>query len=75
MGQTMLSKGKLSNQMQVQRNLTPVKFENVWFALEKAEADAVNMHMRSELMTFIERVIEKWNLPQAEASAASPAQG
>jgi predicted XRE-type DNA-binding protein len=45
------------------------KFKNVWSALEKTEADAVNMHMRSELMTFIERVIEKWNLPQAEAAA------
>jgi predicted XRE-type DNA-binding protein len=69
MGRNMLSKAKLSNQMQAQRNLKPVKFENLWFALEKMEADAVNMHMRSELMTFIERVIQKWNLPQAEASA------
>jgi predicted XRE-type DNA-binding protein len=45
------------------------KFENVWTALEKSEADAVNLHMRSELMTFIERAVEKWNLPQAEAAA------
>lgn len=43
-------------------------FDNIWVALEKSEADAVNMSMKSELMTLIERVIESWDLPQAEAA-------
>jgi predicted XRE-type DNA-binding protein len=44
------------------------KFENVWFALEKTDADAVNMNMRSELMTFIERAIAKWDVSQSDAA-------
>jgi predicted XRE-type DNA-binding protein len=44
-------------------------FDNVWVALEKSEADAVNMNMKSELMTLIERVITRWDLSQAEAAS------
>jgi predicted XRE-type DNA-binding protein len=44
------------------------KFDNVWFALEATEADAINMTMRSDLMTSIERSVAAWNLSQAEAA-------
>ena len=44
------------------------KYDNVWFALESNEADAINMTLRSDLMTSIERVVDSWNLPQAEAA-------
>lgn len=44
------------------------KFENVWLALEANEADAINMTLRSNLMTSIERSVAAWNLPQAEAA-------
>jgi predicted XRE-type DNA-binding protein len=44
------------------------KFDNVWFALEATEADAINMTMRSDLMTNIERSVAAWNLSQAEAA-------
>jgi predicted XRE-type DNA-binding protein len=51
------------------------KFDNVWFALEANEADAINMTLRSDLMTSIERSVAAWNLSQAEAAntSASPA--
>ncbi len=44
------------------------KFDNVWFALEANEANAINMTMRSDLMTSIERSVAAWNLSQAEAA-------
>lgn len=44
------------------------KYDNVWFAIEANEADAINMTLRSDLMTSIERVVDSWNLPQAEAA-------
>ena len=44
------------------------KFDNVWFAFEANEADAINMTMRSDLMTSIERSVAAWNLSQAEAA-------
>jgi predicted XRE-type DNA-binding protein len=44
------------------------KFDNVWFALEANEADAINMTLRSDLMTSIERSVAAWNLSQAEAA-------
>lgn len=43
-------------------------FDNVWSAIEGSEADAATMNMKSELMTLIEGVIARWNLPQAEAA-------
>lgn len=48
--------------------MTQTKFDNVWFALEDNEADAINMSMRSDLMTSIEKAVGKWNMPQAEAA-------
>lgn len=44
------------------------KFDNVWFALEKTPEDAINMTMRSDLMTSIERVVESWDVSQSEAA-------
>jgi predicted XRE-type DNA-binding protein len=43
-------------------------FDNVWFAIEKNEADAVNVTMRSELMSAIEDAVKSWNLSQQEAA-------
>jgi predicted XRE-type DNA-binding protein len=43
-------------------------FDNVWFAIEKNEADAVSMTMRSELMSAIEDAVKSWNLSQQEAA-------
>ena len=39
-------------------------FDNVWFALEKTEADAINMTMRSDLMMAIEDAVKSWKLSQ-----------
>jgi predicted XRE-type DNA-binding protein len=44
------------------------KFDNVWFALEANEADAINMTLRSDLMTSIERSVATWKLSQTEAA-------
>jgi len=44
------------------------RFDNVWFALEVNEADAVNMTMRSNLMTSIEKAVGNWKLSQGEAA-------
>ena len=38
------------------------KFDNVWFALEANEADAITMTMRSDVMTSIENSVAAWNL-------------
>ena len=43
-------------------------FDNVWFALEKTEAEAINMTMRSDLMMAIEDAVKKWELSQLEAA-------
>ena len=43
-------------------------FDNVWFAIEADEAGAINMTMRSELMTSIELAVAKWKVPQGEAA-------
>jgi predicted XRE-type DNA-binding protein len=43
-------------------------FDNVWFALEKNPADAINLTLRSELMTAIEDAVKSWNLSQQEAA-------
>lgn len=44
------------------------KFDNVWFALEANDADAINMTMRSDLMTSIEKIVGNWKLSQGEAA-------
>lgn len=44
------------------------KFANVWQALEANEDDAINMSLRSDLMTSIERMVESWGVTQGEAA-------
>jgi predicted XRE-type DNA-binding protein len=44
------------------------KYDNVWFALEANDADAINMTLRSDLMTSIERSVAAWNLSQSDAA-------
>ena len=44
------------------------KFDNLWFALEANEADAINMTMRSNLMSSIEKTVGSWKLSQSEAA-------
>jgi predicted XRE-type DNA-binding protein len=44
------------------------RFDNVWLAIEANEADAINMTMRSDLMTSIEKAVAAWKLPQGEAA-------
>jgi predicted XRE-type DNA-binding protein len=44
------------------------KFDNVWFALEANEADAINMTLRSNLMTSIEKTVTQWDISQSEAA-------
>ena len=44
------------------------EFSNVWSAIEPNAAEALNLAMRSDLMTAIETAVEKWNLPQAAAA-------
>jgi predicted XRE-type DNA-binding protein len=45
------------------------RFDDAWFAIEASDAAAVNMTIRSELMSSIERAVKKWKLPQAEAAS------
>jgi predicted XRE-type DNA-binding protein len=44
------------------------KFDNVWFAIEANESDAINMTMQSDLMTAIEKAMAAWKVPQGEAA-------
>lgn len=44
------------------------KFENVWDALAETPEEAINLTFRSDLMSSIEKVVEGWNLTQAEAA-------
>jgi predicted XRE-type DNA-binding protein len=48
--------------------LNSEKFDNVWFALAASHADAINMTMRSDLMTSIEKAVGDWKLSQGEAA-------
>lgn len=50
------------------RGMKREKFDNVWFAIEPNEADAINMTMRSDLMTSIEKRVGNWKLSQGEAT-------
>jgi predicted XRE-type DNA-binding protein len=43
-------------------------FDNVWQAHTDSDEDAINMTMRSDLMTSIEKAVASWRLPQAEAA-------
>ena len=44
------------------------KFDNVWLALEPNAADAINLAMRSALMTSVEEAVAAWKLPQGAAA-------
>lgn len=44
------------------------KFENVWEALADTPEEALNLTMRSDLMTSIEKVVEGWRVSQGEAA-------
>ena len=44
------------------------KFSTVWSAIEPNAAEALNLAMRSEFMTSIERAVASWKLPQAQAA-------
>jgi predicted XRE-type DNA-binding protein len=44
------------------------RFENVWDALADTREEAINLTMRSDLMSSIERVVEGWKVPQGEAA-------
>jgi predicted XRE-type DNA-binding protein len=43
-------------------------FENIWDALADTPEDAINLTMRSELMTSIEKAVASWKLAQGEAA-------
>jgi predicted XRE-type DNA-binding protein len=45
-----------------------MKFENVWEALANTPEEALNLTFRSGLMTSIEKMVESWNITQAEAA-------
>ena len=44
------------------------KFENVWDALADTPEEAINLTMRSDLMSSIEKAVEGWKVPQGEAA-------
>lgn len=44
-------------------------FENVWDALATSPEEAVNLTLRSELMTAIEKSVERWDVAQGVAAA------
>ena len=44
------------------------EFENVWDALATSPEEAVNLTLRSELMTAIENAVERWGVAQGEAA-------
>jgi predicted XRE-type DNA-binding protein len=44
------------------------KFSNVWDALAETPEEALNLTMRSDLMTSIEKAVEGWKVPQGEAA-------
>lgn len=43
-------------------------FDNVWDALASSPEEAVNLTLRSELMTAIEKAVERWDVAQGEAA-------
>ena len=45
------------------------RFTSVWDAIEDTPQDAGNMKARSELMLAIRKVVEDWNVTQADAAA------
>ena len=43
-------------------------FENVRYALEANEADSINMTLRPNQMTSIEKAVAQWDISQSEAA-------
>jgi predicted XRE-type DNA-binding protein len=43
-------------------------FENVWDALADSPEEVVNLTLRSELMTAIEKAVDRWDVAQGEAA-------
>jgi predicted XRE-type DNA-binding protein len=44
------------------------KLENVWDALADTPEEALNLTFRSDLMSSIEKMVDSWNVTQAEAA-------
>jgi predicted XRE-type DNA-binding protein len=44
------------------------KFKNVWDALADTPEEALNLTLRSDLMTAIEMAVEGWKVPQGVAA-------
>ena len=48
--------------------MKPVSFKSVWDAIESSPAEAANMKARSDVLIAIRKVVEAWNVTQAEAA-------
>ena len=44
------------------------RFKNVWDAIESSPAEAANMKARSDVLIAIRKVVDGWNVTQAEAA-------
>ncbi|WP_372610919.1 helix-turn-helix domain-containing protein [Halomonas sp.] len=44
------------------------RFDSVWDAIEDTPEEAMNMRLRSELMTQITKRVENWGVTQKEAA-------
>jgi predicted XRE-type DNA-binding protein len=44
------------------------RFKSVWDAVESSPAEAANMKARSDVLIAIRKVVDGWNVTQAEAA-------
>jgi predicted XRE-type DNA-binding protein len=44
------------------------RFKSVWDAIESSPAEAANMKARSDVLIAIRKVVDGWNVTQAEAA-------
>ena len=44
------------------------RFKSVWDAIESSPEDAANMKARSDVLTAIRKVVDGWDVTQAEAA-------
>ena len=44
------------------------RFKRVWDAIESSPAEAANMKARSDVLIAIRKVVDGWNVTQAEAA-------
>jgi predicted XRE-type DNA-binding protein len=44
------------------------KFKSVWDAIESSPVEAANMKARSDVLTAIRKVVDGWDVTQAEAA-------